>query len=87
MKDINEFLGLGNKKSTQRKICDTIPNNTWNELHMHGQTAIEIMCDAIDYIVDNYDKFGKYEKTENVIRDAINNTLDEYGFSHFLKIE
>ena len=54
---------------------------------MHGQTAIEIMCDAIDYIVDNYDKFGKYEKTENVIRDAINNTLDEYGFSHFLKIE
>jgi hypothetical protein len=85
MKNINEFLGFG--KSRLHKILDALEIEHWNDLHTCGQSAITTLIDAIDHIEDNYNKFGKYESTENAIRDAINSALEQGGYSKFLTIE
>ena len=85
MKTINEFLGLG--KSRLSKIIDVLEVDHWNKLGADGQSAISTLINAIDYIEDNYENFGKYNSTENAVRDAINSALENGGYEKLLKFE
>lgn len=80
MQSINEFLGFN--KSRLSKVLKALEVHHWDDLHVCGQSAITILIDAIDHIEDNYNKFGKYESTENAVRDAINNALIDCGYKH-----
>ena len=53
----------------------------------NGQSAISTLINAIDYIEDNYENFGKYNSTENAVRDAINSALENGGYEKLLKFE
>ena len=83
MKNINEFLGFGKTRLT--KILDVLEVNHWDKLGASGQAALTTLIDAIDYIEDNYEKFGEYDNTENAIRDAINNAMKDCGYEKVLK--
>ena len=83
MKNINEFLGFGKTRLT--KILDVLEVNHWDKLGASGQAALTTLIDAIDYIEDNYEKFGEYDNTETAIRDAVNNALQDCGYEKVLK--
>lgn len=91
MKTINNFIneGIFSSKIAVLKRLNKIgiTDDIWSKLHVHGQSAVITLLDAIDYVGKNADQFGEYKDTTSAIRDAINNALEYRGHSKKLTIE
>lgn len=93
MKDIKSFINDINESIFQRSFGVMkrlnkieVKDSEWETLNSCSQSAMCTLLWAIDYMAENAEKFSNYNSVENAVRDAVNNVLDEHGYSKKLTI-